>query len=159
MKTPKDFDERTNLTDFKIASVWLRFMAMVYETILLVGPIFFSILICSLIEANLFSDNSQGTLHPVFVQVLVLLLTSAYFIWGWSNNRVTLPMKTLNLRVISRSGGSVTVGSAVIRFLVAVPSILTGMWLIIAFFRKDGLCPQDLVSKTMLVQQINESTS
>ena len=38
---------------------------------------------------------------------------------GWSNNRVTLPMKTLNLRIVSRSGGSITVGTALIRFLIA----------------------------------------
>ena len=134
-------------------------MVMVYETILLVGPIFFSILACSLFNAYIFDDNSEGTLHPVFVQALVFFLTAAYFTWGWSNNRVTLPMKTLNLRIVSRSGGSVTVGSALIRFLIAVPSTLTGVWLVSAFFRDDNLCPQDLISKTVLVQRINESTS
>ena len=134
-------------------------MAMVYETILLVGPIFFSILVCSLLNAYIANDTSEGTLDPVFVQLLVFFLTAGYFSWGWSNNRVTLPMKTLNLRIVSRSGGSVTVGEALVRFLIAVPSILTGIWLISAIFRNDGLCPQDIISKTMLVQKTNESTS
>ena len=134
-------------------------MAMVYETILLVGPIFFSILVCSLFKAHIFGDDADGTLHPVFVQALVLFLTAAYFTWGWSNNRVTLPMKTLNLRIVSRSGGSISVGSALIRFLIAIPSTLSGIWLISAFFRDDGLCPQDLISKTVLVKNINESIS
>ena len=134
-------------------------MAMVYETILLVGPIFFSILVCSLFKAYISNDNSEGTLHPVFVQLLVFFLTAGYFTWGWSNNRVTLPMKTLNLRIVSRSGGPITVSKAFIRFLIAVPSILTGIWLISAFFRDDGLCPHDLISKTVLVKNINESIS
>ena len=134
-------------------------MAMVYETILLVGPIFFSILVCSLLNAYIANDTSEGTLDPVFVQLLVFFLTAGYFSWGWSNNRVTLPMKTLNLRIVSRSGGSVTIGKALVRFLIAVPSILTGIWLISAIFRNDGLCPQDIISKTMLVQRTNESTS
>ena len=159
MKISKNSGPETNLTNFKTASVWIRFMAMVYETILLVGPIFFSILICSLFKAYISNDNSEGTLHPVFVQLLVFFLTAGYFTWGWSNNRVTLPMKTLNLRIVSRSGGSVTVGGAFLRFLIAVPSILTGVWLISAFFRNDGLCPQDIISKTTLVQVTNESTS
>lgn len=159
MKLSKNSGSTTDLTNFKTASVWIRFMAMVYETILLVGPIFFSILVCSLFKAYISNDNSEGTLHPVFVQLLVFFLTAGYFTWGWSNNRVTLPMKTLNLRIVSRSGGSVTVGSAFVRFLIAVPSILTGIWLISAFFRNDGLCPQDIISKTTLVQVTNESTS
>ena len=159
MKLSKNSGPTTDLTNFKTASVWVRFMAMVYETILLVGPIFFSILACSLLKAYIFNDNAEGTLHPVFVQALVLFLTAAYFTWGWSNNRVTLPMKTLNLRIVSKSGGSVTVGEALVRFLIAVPSILTGIWLISAIFRNDGLCPQDIISKTMLVQRTNESTS
>ena len=159
MKLSEDSGETIDLTNFKLASVWIRFMAMVYETILLVGPIFFSILVCSLFKAYVLSDNAEGTLHPVFVQVLVLFLTAGYFTWGWSNNRVTLPMKTLNLRIVSKSGGSVTVGKALVRFLIAVPSVLTGVWLVSAFFRDDSLCPQDLISKTVLVQSINESTS
>ena len=83
-------------------------MAMVYETILLVGPIFFSILVCSLFKAYILNDNSEGTLHPVFVQVLVLFL-QGYFTWGWSNNRVTLPMKTLQFAYRFKIGCSVTV--------------------------------------------------
>ena len=134
-------------------------MVMVYECILLVGPIFFSILICSLLKAYLFENSAEGTLHPIFVQFLVLFLTAAYFIWGWTNNRVTLPMKTLNLRVITTSGSSVTIRSALVRFAVAVPATLSGLWLVVAFFRKDSMCPQDLLSGTMLVQTINESTS
>ena len=159
MKLSKNSGPTTDLTNFKTASVWVRFMAMVYETILLVGPIFFSILVCSLISAYVLNNNDEGALHPVFVQVLVLFLTAGYFTWSWSNNRVTLPMKTLNLRIVSRSGGSITVGTALIRFLIAVPSILTGIWLITAFFRADGLCPQDVISQTILVQETNESTS
>ena len=159
MKLSKNSGPTTDLTNFKTASVWVRFMAMVYETILLVGPIFFSILVCSLFKAHIFGDDADGTLHPVFVQAIVLFLTAGYFTWSWSNNRVTLPMKTLNLRIVSRSGGSVTVGDALVRFLIAVPSTLTGIWLISAFFRNDGLCPQDIISQTMLVQGTNESTS
>ena len=159
MKLSKNSDTTPVSTNLKIASLWIRFMAMVYETILLVGPIFFSILVFSLFKAYIFNNNSEGSLHPVFVQALVLFITAAYFTWGWSNNRVTLPMKTLNLRIVSKSGGPITVRSAFIRFLIAVPSTLTGIWLISAVLRDDGLCPQDLISKTVLVKCINESIS
>ena len=159
MKLSKNSSPTTDLTSFKTPSAWVRFMAMVYETILLVGPIFFSILVCSLLKAYVMNDSGEGALHPVFVQVIVLFLTAGYFTWSWSNNRVTLPMKTLNLRIVSRSGGSITVGTALIRFLIAVPSTVTGIWLITAFLRTDGLCPQDIISQTILVQGTNESTS
>ena len=82
MKLSKNSGPTTDLTNFKTASVWIRFMAMVYETILLVGPIFFSILVCSLFKAYIFNDNSEGTLHPVFVQLLVLFLNSGILYMG-----------------------------------------------------------------------------
>ena len=77
---------------------------------------------------------------------------------GWSNNRVTLPMKTLNLRIVSRSGGSVTVGGF---NTVLNSSTFNINWHLVntAFFRNDGLCPQDIISQTILVQGTNESTS
>ena len=129
---------------------------MVYESVLLIGPIFFSILICSVISANFFDETSKGALNPIFVQFLVLFLIGGYFVWGWSNKRVTLPMKTLNLSLVSISGGSVSKMSATLRFLIAIPAILTGLWLLFAFFRKDSLCPHDILSGTILIQKINE---
>ena len=159
MKLSENSSPTTDLPNFNTVSDCIRFMAMVYETILLVGPIFFSILVCSLLKAYVMNGSGEGALHPVFVQVIVLFLTAGYFTWSWSNNRVTLPMKTLNLRIVSRSGGSISVGTALIRFLIAVPSVLTGIWLISAIFRNDGLCPQDIMSKTILIQETNESIS
>ena len=85
-------------------------MAMVYETILLVGPIFFSILVCSLLKAYVLNDNGKD-IAPCFCAVLVFL-TAGILHMELENNRVTLPMKTLNLRIVSRSGGSITVGTA-----------------------------------------------
>ena len=140
-------------------SIWNRFMAMVYESILLVGPVFFSILVVSILSTFFSQNDTQGALHPAVVQFLVILIIGGYFTWGWSHNRVTLPMKTLNLKIVSESGGSISKKSAIIRFAIAIPSVLSGTWSLVALIRKDRLCPQDIFSKTRLVQLPNESTS
>ena len=140
----------------KSATIWNRFMAMVYESILLLGPIFFSILVCSILSSVVVVNNEEGRLSLIFVQGLVLFITASYFSWGWSNNRVTLAMKTLGLRVVDLDGNSISGKTALFRFFISLPIVLSGAWLAFAFFKKNRPCLHDLISKTRLIEFVNE---
>ena len=144
------------IASMKSATIWKRFMAMVYESILLLGPIFFSILVCSILSSVVVVNNEEGRLSPIFVQGLVLFITASYFSWGWSNNRVTLPMKTLGLRVVDLDGNSISGKTALFRFFISLPIVLSGAWLAFAFFKKNRPCLHDLISKTRLIEFVNE---
>lgn len=131
------------------ASIWRRFIGMGYEFFLLVGPV--------LVVGFLYGFVVGQTDHADHVkrlglQLSVYLLIVGYFGWGWSRGRVTLPMQTLQLRVIdATTGGAVTRGRAALRALIATVSLLTGLWFLMPLLRKDRQTLHDTMTKTRLV--------
>jgi uncharacterized RDD family membrane protein YckC len=134
------------------AGVWRRFMGMVYEGLLLLGPVLVVGFLYSVVVD--FSDRA-GTdsvgMKRLGLQVLIGLGLLVYFIWGWTGGRRTLPMQTLGLSLVSVDGKPITRAQALLRALVAVPSALTGLGLIWALFDKDKQTPHDRVAGTRLV--------
>jgi uncharacterized RDD family membrane protein YckC len=147
-------DERKNAPDgwAPPAGVWRRFMGMVYESLLLLGPVLVTGFLYSVVVD--FSDRA-GTeslgLKRLGLQLIIGLGLLSYFIWGWTKGRRTLPMQTLGLSLESTSGHAITRPQALLRALVAIPSALTGLGLIWALFDRDKQTPHDRVAGTRLV--------
>ena len=136
------------------ASVWRRFMSMVYEGLLLFGPL---LLIAFIYSVSLdFNDTSSAgslTAKRLGLQLVCAAALVAYFTWGWSNQRCTLPMQTLGLRVVDARDPSRKVKPrlARLRALIAVPSTLTGIGLLSALLNRDSQTLHDRFSGTRLV--------
>ncbi len=134
------------------AGVWRRFMGMVYEGLLLFGPMLVVGFIYSVMVD--FSDRAGPDLSGMKrlgLQVVVGFGLLIYFIWGWTAGRRTLPMQTLGLTLVSVNGKPITRAQALLRAIVAVPSALTGLGLIWALFDRDKQTPHDRVAGTRLV--------
>jgi uncharacterized RDD family membrane protein YckC len=134
------------------ATVWRRFMGMVYEALLLFGPMLVIAFVYSVIVG--FNDRSGPEFHELKRTGLQIVLTLAlllYFRWGWSLGRCTLPMQTLGLRLKMRDGRDVPPRTAAIRFVVALPSVLLGLGFLWAIVDRDGQTLHDRVAGTRLV--------
>ncbi len=134
------------------AGVWRRFMGMVYETLLLFGPVLVVGFLYSVMVD--FSDRAGPEslgLKRLGLQLIIGLGLLTYFTWGWTGGRRTLPMLTLGLSLESTSGRPITRPQALLRAIVAVPSALTGLGLIWALFDRDKQTPHDRVAGTRLV--------
>ena len=134
------------------AGVWRRFMGMVYECLLLFGPMLVVGFLYSVVVD--FSDRASPDLlgmKRLGLQIVVGLGLLTYFVWGWTAGRRTLPMQTLGLSLISVDGKLVTRPQALLRAIVAVPSALTGLGLIWALFDRDKQTPHDRIAGTRLV--------
>jgi len=103
-----------------------------YEGVLLFGVVF--------IADYLFSTLSQ-TRHALdnrhLQQAFLFVVLGIYFAWFWSKGQ-TLAMKTWRIRVVDRTGGPLTQGRALWRYL------LSWLWFLpplvaIAPFRLSGL--------------------
>ncbi len=134
------------------AGVWRRFMGMVYECLLLFGPVlvvgfFYSVAV----DLSDRAGPEDLGLKRLGLQLVVGFGLLLYFIWGWTAGRRTLPMQTLGLSLISVDGKPITRPQALLRAIVAVPSALTGLGLIWALFDKDRQTPHDRVAGTRLV--------
>jgi len=141
------------IENYDAPSIWRRFMSMFYEGFLLIGPVFFIVFLYIFFFTEQKNNESIPILQTLIIQILIVSTVVTYFAWGWSNGRGTLAMKTLSLEVVCRDGSKVGIKKAFLRAFLAIPSIITGLWLIVSLIRKDRQCPHDIWSGTMLVMK------
>jgi len=63
--------------------------------------------------------GEDGILRHIF-QAYLALVCGAYFIWFWSGGRRTLPMKTIDLRLVDTSGLPLSASRAACRYVLAL---------------------------------------
>jgi len=117
-------------TPDRVAGLWPRFAAIVYEGVLLVGVTF----IGSWVYLKLFGDASHGIARHVF-QAYVALLCGVYFVYCWRRSGQTLAMKTWGLRLVRADGGPLSLGRAVARYVLALAGLLAAglgfVWVVV----------------------------
>ncbi len=87
-----------------------RMACWLYEGMILFGVIF--------VAGYLFSALSQarhGLQHRTELQAFVFVVMGIYFVYCWSKGQ-TLPMKTWHIRVVDRSGKTVSQARALLRY-------------------------------------------
>lgn len=88
------------------------------------------------------------------VQAAGFLILLIYFGWFWLHGGQTLAMKTWRLRLVGQDDRPLQPRQAIIRFILAWPSLLLGgigLWW--AWFDKDGLFLHDRLAGTKLRQE------
>ena len=99
------------------APVRIRLLAAVYEALLLAALLIAATAIFTAIAG----DARQQPLHIV-LQMYLLVISAAYFVWSWTGGRRTLPMRTWRLRLVDRRGAPPSAGVAATRFVLALAS-------------------------------------
>lgn len=97
------------------APLRIRLLALVYEALLLIALL----MPATAIFIAIAGDARQGPLHIV-LQVYLLAIAAAYFVWSWTAGRRTLPMRTWRLRLVDRRGQAPSAGVALARFVTAM---------------------------------------
>ena len=145
------------------AGLWRRFMSITYECVLLFGVLFFFNYAFSALTQY---KGQPGPMHWAF-QAFNVLVLGAYFAGQWSDGRRTLPMKTMQLRLVTREGAAVGRARAVGRFLVALAILVAAaaagtyvhwsLWVLLlaspawALFDREQQAPYDRIAGTRLV--------
>ena len=81
----------------------------------------------------------------------MFLLLMAYFVWCWLNGGQTLPMKTWKLRVINADGLPLRPLQAVLRYMLAWPSMLLfGIGILWVVVDKDKQFLHDRIAGTKI---------
>lgn len=104
-----------------------RYLAVVYETLLMLA------LALSLTALYyLFIGDASSGLKRFGLQVLLYLAMGAYFVRCWAISGQTLASQTWRLKVVSATGGALTVPQATLRYVVVsmllLPAGLTFWW-------------------------------
>jgi uncharacterized RDD family membrane protein YckC len=120
-----------------------RLAAKLYEAILVLAVVFFA--------GSLFLFASRGAPAVSIPQralqgAFVLTFLALYFLWCWLRGGQTLAMKAWKIRLVD-----VTPKRALLRFLLAVGLVPTGVSLLWSLFDRDRQFLHDRLAGTRLV--------
>lgn len=119
---------------------------MLYESMLLLAVVF----LAGFIFVGLTHGAPTGWVKLAF-QLYLVGVVAAYFIWFWLHGGQTLAMKTWHLRLVGIDGQPVVMRQAALRFLVAVPGVLSGASVLWALFDRDRQFLHDRLAKTKII--------
>ncbi len=130
-------DKKDNITcqGFKYAGFWVRFIAYIIDSLLLL--VIFSVPIVfyknSFVTENIIERVGTGDVSVLFnisfflLTILIIIIISiGYYIISWSKWGKTLGMKILGIKVISYEGRNISTGKAFLRWLMGyfLPGII-----------------------------------
>jgi len=124
-----------------------RLACMLYESLVVFAVLLIGFLLPQIV-LSAFGVVVSGKL--LWLHTLALLMF--YFVWFWLNGGQTLPMKTWKLVLIGADGRRLRPLQAVLRYLVAWPSVLLcGIGIFWALFDKDRQFLHDRIAGTRIV--------
>ncbi|MGE5452314.1 MAG: RDD family protein [Acidobacteriota bacterium] len=99
-----------------------RLAAFVYE-----GVVLFGVLMTVGAAYSIATHQTHGLHGRNGMQAAVFLALALYFIWFWTHGGQTLAMRSWQLRLVSASGGPISLKQALVRFMLSwvwfVPSL------------------------------------
>ena len=130
------------------AGLWPRFAALFYDGFLMLALAF----VGSWLFLKLFGDATYGPLRHVY-QLFLLGLCGIYLVYCWSHNGQTLAMKTWGLRVVRDDGTPLALGSAILRFVLALGGMaLAGAGFLWSLVDRDRQFLHDRLGGTRIVR-------
>jgi uncharacterized RDD family membrane protein YckC len=132
----------------RVPGIPRRLASALYDLLLVVALV----LIATFPFLAFVGDSTQGWRRHL-LQLYVLAVTCAYFVWFWTRGGQTLPMKTWRIRLVREGGGAVNAGRGIHRFLVALLGTLAlGLTFAWALFDRDRQFLHDRLAGTALVE-------
>lgn len=131
-----------------LAGLGRRYLALVYEVLLLGAVVFVAAIV--LVPATL-------ALEPIaarpLLQIALLAVVAAYFVWQWTHGGQTLAMKTWRIRLVDVRGQPPHARRALLRFATALPgTLLLGAGFLWAIVDRDRQFLHDRVAGTRLIE-------
>ena len=130
----------------RVASIGRRLISMLYESLLGFAIAFVAASVFLWISG---APPSGDARHGF--QVYLFAVLGLYFVSCWSRWGRTLPMQTWKMRMIGKNGQSVGVARALLRYVLAWPSLLLCVGLLWALVDRDRQFLHDRLAGTRLV--------
>lgn len=141
-------DERNALRKAPNCRLTRRLSAILYDSIVLIGLLFFAALPPTL----LYGEGVTETLPTMLMRLYLLAVAFAFFGGFWTHGGQTIGMRAWNIRVVDMNGNCIGWGRALTRFMSAIVSWLVagaGFWW--SLVDRERLTWHDRLSGTRLV--------
>jgi uncharacterized RDD family membrane protein YckC len=124
-----------------------RFASALYDVLMVAALV----LVATFPFLAIFGDSTTGWRRNA-LQLWVIAVAGAYFIWFWTHGGQTLPMKTWKLKLLRRDGTAVSHWRALHRYLLALLGLLAlGLGFLWALVDRDRQFLHDRLAGTALV--------
>lgn len=124
------------------------FAACVYELLLLIALW----MLCTWVFVSLFGDASNGY-KRYGLQLVLWLMTGAYFVWCWCKSGQTLAAQTWKIKLVDQKNNILSTKQAMYRYALASLSLLVcGLGYFWALIDKNGVFLHDRLLKTRFIQ-------
>lgn len=124
-----------------------RLACMLYDGLLLFAVGFGATWVYFFASSGLGAEGHSRTL----LQIFLVAVFAAYFLWCWLRGGQTLAMKTWRIRLISSQHERLPPRTALLRFAIAVFAVPTGIALFWALFDRDQQFLHDRLAGTRLI--------
>ncbi len=123
-----------------------QLVCLLYEALVV-----FSILIIGFLLPQIVLSGFGWSATPRGLWLHLFALLMLYFVWCWLNGGQTLPMKTWKLRLVNTDGSALRPLQAVLRYLIAWPSVMCfGIGILWALVDKDHQFLHDRLAGTKI---------
>ena len=140
-------DKAAETQGYRPAGLFHRLVAMFYDALLLLSILLVATALALLV--------TKGTLHyhNPFFRTFLFLTCFWFYAWFWLHGGQTLGMRAWRLRVQRPDGRPITIWQALLRFLVAIPSLaLAGLGLFWMLVDRDKMTWYDRFSESIIVR-------
>lgn len=121
---------------------------MLYESLLLFGVAFLATWLFQFAAGTFAIEGWRRHL----LQLFVLAVFAAYFLWCWLRGGQTLAMKTWRIRLVAREGHRrLAPGAALLRFVAALLLVPTTVGILWALVDRDRQFLHDRLAGTLLI--------
>ena len=152
--TASDINQKIDLSNAKIPGLLRRLGAILYDSMLVTAVVFAAFTLVYLLLAFGFGikDINELGLYKYLFFIYMLAVAVGFHIWFWTHGGQTLGMRTWSMKLFSEDGGKVSTRQALVRYLVAVVSLLAfGLGFLWSLFDKEKRSWHDMASGTRLV--------
>lgn len=140
-------DKADNTPAYKPAGLLVRLVAMFYDALLLLSALLIATAIALVV--------TKGSLHThnPFFRTTLFLICFSFYAWFWLHGGQTLGMRAWKLRLQNKDGRPITIWQALLRFLVAIPSLaFAGLGFLWMLIDKDKMTLYDRFSESVIVR-------
>jgi uncharacterized RDD family membrane protein YckC len=138
--------EENKIPGYEAAGLIRRLVVMFYDTLLLLSVLFLASALALLVT------RGELDYHNPFYRTWLFLIWFFFYAWFWTHGGQTLGMRAWKLRLQRMDGGPVSLWQALLRFLVAFPSLLLfGLGLFWMLVDRDRMTWYDRYSETVMV--------
>lgn len=132
--------------DLRPASLGKRLLAMLYDFMIVAG-------IWMIVGFVAVWLNGGEEVERSIMQTVLFLITFLFFGFFWTRNGQTLGMQAWRIRVQTLDGYRLSWSQALLRFMLAIPSLLLfGLGYIWILFNDERLAWHDKLSDSCMVQ-------